>query len=206
VQWFWVAVMGCGVAAVVQNGTLEFVFCLSTYVAEQWGEDSVLELTYANIINGEAGIAEVMGPLVFGVCTGVITRRRWRAYGINPISGSPTPDNVFLLVVYGLFPFAIMMIAIGPARMLGLLLCAGAGLFVFGLWRAWKRGELYFHAATPFVRERVLRRQERPLAFYLCFSFLGLLALGLLVGAGILVALNPPFPPSARFPRWNLPG
>ena len=100
---------------------------------------------------------------------------------------------------------------------------AGAGFFMFGLSRAWKRGELFFlaretrgpaekwgrwrlAAATPFVRERVLRRQERPLAFYLCFSFLGLLALGLLVGAGILVALNPPFPPSARFPRWNLPG
>ncbi len=146
VQWFWVAVMGCGAAAVVQNGTLEFVFCLSTYVAEQWGEDSVLEMTYANIINGEAGIAEVMGPLVFGVCTGVITRRRWRAYGINPLSGPPTPDNVFLLFVYGLLPFALIMTAIGAARMLGLLLCAGAGFFMFGLSRAWKRGELYFHA------------------------------------------------------------
>ena len=94
---------------------------------------------------------------------------------------------------------------------------------MFGLWRAWKRGELYFHAretrglsekwgrwrlaaGTPFLREGVLRRQERPLAFYLWFSLLVLLALGLLVGAGIVTVLNPPFGPSPRFPRWNLPG
>lgn len=222
VQWFWAAVMGCGAAVVVQNGTFAFVSCSSTIVANQWGEKYPLEITASNIINGEAGVVEVVGPLVFGVCTGVITRRRWRAYrGINPLSGPPIQDDVFLLVVYGLLPFLIISAAIGPVRVLGLVLFAGAGLFMFALSRAWKRGELYFHAretgglsekwgrwrlaaGTPFLSERVLRRQEQPLAFYLWFSLLVLLALGLLVGASIVIVLNPPYSPWV--PRLNLPG